>query len=74
MSLIFTKREDDKIEELQIAMDEAIERGAFSLAESFKLEIQDITEAAIIRAQNCIRGFMTKRAGKLPAALTVQAI
>ena len=74
MSLIFTQNEDDKIEELQGLMDLALKQEFFDLAESIKLEVQDITEVAIVRAQHCLNSFMNSRNGNLPATLTEQAI
>ena len=74
MSLIFTKAEDDKIEELQGEMDLALKNNWFSMSEDYRDEIKDITEAAIVRTQTCLLSFMAARNGNLPAALTVQAI
>ena len=46
----------------------------FALAESIRDDISEITEAAIVRAQTCLNGFMTARRGNLPVMLTEQAI
>ena len=74
MSLIFTTTEDEKIEDLQSQMDMALRMNEHDLAKDYRSDIQDITEAAIVRAQWCMMGFMANMKGNLPAALTVQAI
>jgi len=74
MSLIFTQKEDEIIEALECQIDLALRMNQFELAESIKEDISEITEAAIVRAQTCLNGFMLARRGNLPAMLTEQAV
>ena len=74
MSLIFTQKEDEIIEALERQMDLALKMNQFELAESIKEDISDIAEAAIVRAQTCLNGFMAARRGNLPVMLPEKVI
>ena len=74
MSLIFTIKEDERIEDLRSQIDMALHHGWYNLAEDLSEDVQVFIDAAIRRSRYCLKSFMGARNGDLPAALTEQAI